>query len=131
MERIVGTGIDLVECKRIEQLAERYGQRFLARVFTPAERQYCLNRRRKWEHLAGRFAAKEAVLKLLGIGWAGNVAWTDMEITNNEQGQPQVSLAGYTAQLADEKGINRILISITHTAGHALAQAIGIARGSQ
>jgi len=126
MQQIVGNGIDLVECRRIRKLADRYGKRFLDRVFTAAEQQYCLNRRRRSEHLAGRFAAKEAILKLLGIGWAGNVAWTDMEITNNQQGGPCVKLTGYTAKLAAEKHIDRILVSITHTAEHAVASAIGV-----
>ena len=128
MEQIVGSGIDLVECHRIKQLADRYGSKFLERIFTHTEQQYCLAKRRKWEHLAGRFAAKEAILKLLGVGWTGKVAWTDMEITNNSRGQPQVSLSGYTVQLAGQMDIDRILVSISHTSQHAIASAIGVSK---
>ena len=128
MEQIVGSGIDLVECRRIQQLASRYGERFLARIFTASEQRYCLARRRKWQHLSGRFAAKEAILKLLGVGWAGKVAWTDMEITNDLQGRPEAKLTGYTEQLARDKGIDKILVSISHTADHAIASAIGISQ---
>ena len=98
MGRILGHGIDLIECRRIEELAERHGERFLRRVFTEAELKYCLDRAHRWQHLAGRFAAKEAVLKALGTGWRGQIAWTDVEVTNDPLGRPTVRLDGDAEQ---------------------------------
>src|SRR5689334_16629057 len=86
---ILGHGIDIVETARIRRLVEEHGQHFLDRVFTPGEQAYCArNPKRRYEHLAGRFAAKEAVLKVLGTGWRGGIAWTDIEITKEPSGQP-------------------------------------------
>lgn len=126
MSRIIGHGVDLVECHRIQQLAERYGRRFLERIFTKDELDYCLSRKRKWEHLAGRFAAKEAVLKVLGTGWAGQIAWTHIEIRNDTAGRPGVELSGYTNDLAQKLGVKEILVSISHTSDHAIASAVAV-----
>ncbi len=126
MSKILGHGIDLVECNRIRELADRYEDRFLRRVFTESELAYCLPRKRKWEHLAGRFAVKEAVLKVLGTGWRNKIAWTDMEITNDPSGQPRVCLTGESREICRKLGITTILISISHTETHAAASAIGI-----
>ena len=122
---VVSHGIDMVECRRVRELIDRYGQRFLARVFTPAELEYCCGRKRQVEHLAGRFAAKEAVLKVLGTGWRGGISWTDVEVRNDSFGRPSVRLAGPCRRIADECGLADILISITHTDTHAIASAIG------
>jgi len=84
----IAHGIDLVDCPRIEKMLERHGQRFLERVFTPLEQDYAKKNKNRTEKLAGRFAAKEAVLKLLGTGWRGTIAWTDIEVVNNAAGQP-------------------------------------------
>jgi len=122
---IVGHGIDLVETARLRRLAQDHGQHFLDRCFTPAEQAYCAaNRKRYFEHLAGRFAAKEAVLKALGTGWRAGIAWTDVEVINSHGGQPQVRLTGQCARIAAERGIDRWLISISHVETHALASAI-------
>jgi len=126
MSDLRGHGIDLVECDRIRLLAERHGDRFLRRVFTDKELAYCLPRRRKWEHLAGRFAVKEAILKVLGTGWRDKIAWTDMEILNDPSGQPRLSLTGETLDICRKLGISRIDISISHTERYATASAIGI-----
>lgn len=126
MNEIVNQGIDLVECDRIRQLVERYGDRFLERIFTRRELDYCLDRRRKWEHLAGRFAAKEAILKVLGTGWRDKIAWTDMEIFNDPSGQPLATLTGESAEICRKRGIGHIFISISHTAHYAVASAIGV-----
>ncbi len=126
MSEIIGHGIDIVECERIHRLAERYGQRFLERIFTENERRYCLSKKRKWEHLAGRFAAKEAILKVIGTGWRGEIAWTDMDIVRDPSGQPRVILSGETQAIAESLGIRQILISISHTEHYATASAIGI-----
>jgi len=123
---IVGHGIDLVDCQRLRRALELHGERFLARVLTERERAYVLSKRDSVPHLAGRFAAKEAILKVLGTGWRGQIAWTDMEIVNDANGQPVVKLSGQCARIAEDKGITRILVSITHTSSHAAATAIGV-----
>ena len=128
---IVGHGIDIVETARIKKLVEDHGERFLERVFTPLERQYCArNSKRQFEHLAGRFAAKEAVLKVLGTGWRGGIAWTDIEIRPEPSGQPKVYLTGESLRIATELGITRWHVSISHIETHATASAIGM-RGEQ
>ena len=123
---IVGHGIDIVETARIERLAREHGQRFLDRCFTPAEQEYCSrNERRRCEHLAGRFAAKEAILKVIGTGWSGGISWTDIEILPTPAGSPVVTLSGETAAIAGRLGITRWFISISHIETHATASAIG------
>ncbi|KPK80572.1 MAG: hypothetical protein AMJ81_11825 [Phycisphaerae bacterium SM23_33] len=102
----------------------RYRQRFLERVYTPAELKYCLGRKRELEHLAGRFAAKEAVLKVLGTGWRKGINWTDVEILNDPSGQPRVSLHGRCLEVAQARNIREILISISHIETHAIASAV-------
>jgi len=124
----VAHGIDLVDFPRIEELVRRHGERFLARVFTPAEQDYAEANKNTMEKLAGRFAAKEAVLKLLGTGWRGKIAWTDIEVINNSAGQPEVTLTGEVARIAEQLGIGQISISITHTANFAIASAVALAR---
>jgi len=123
---IIGHGIDIVETARIAALAEEHGERFLERCFTARELEYCQQRnRRYYEHLAGRFAAKEAVLKVLGTGWSGGIAWTDVEIVRTASGQPTVELSGECRRVAEERGINRWHLSISHIGTHATASAIG------
>ncbi len=126
MNEVISHGIDLVECDRIQEIADRYGDRFLRRVFTTRELDYCLPRKRKWEHLAGRFAAKEAILKVLGTGWREKIAWTDMEVVNLPGGQPQVTLTGEPVEICRKLGITKILLSISHTVHYAVASAIGV-----
>ena len=123
----VAHGVDMVECDRMRQIVRRHGQRFLRRIFTPAELDYCLAKRRSIEHLAGRFAAKEAVLKDLVTGWQKGINWTDVEINNSPSGRPLVNLTGLCRKLADEQGLAGILISISHVGSHAIASAIGTA----
>ncbi len=125
--KIVGQGLDLIECERVAVVVERHGQRFLDRVLTPCEQAYCNTHRDAIPRIAGRFAAKEAILKMLGTGWRGKIAWTDMEITNDPAGRPQVALTGHTARISTEQGIFRVLVSITHTPNYAAATAIGLA----
>jgi holo-[acyl-carrier protein] synthase len=124
---ILGHGIDIVETRRIADLLENHGERFLERCFTPAEREYCYrNTRRHIEHLAGRFAAKEAVLKVLGTGWRGGIAWTDIEILPEPSGQPKIRLSGECLKIAKKLGISRWHVSISHIETHATASAIGM-----
>jgi holo-[acyl-carrier protein] synthase len=123
---LIGHGIDLVEIARIRRLHDEHGQHFLDRVFTPAEQKYCTdNPKRYFEHLAGRFAAKEAVLKVLGTGWRGKIAWTDIEVIRDPSGQPGIQLSGECARIAANLGINRWLVSLSHIETHATASAIG------
>ena len=124
---IVGHGIDIVETARIRHLHEEHGQHFLDRVFTTEEQEYCLaNPKRYFEHLAGRFAAKEAVLKVLGTGWRGGIAWTDIEVAKEPSGQPRIVLTGECARIANQLGIARWHVSISHIETHATASAIGL-----
>jgi len=128
---IVAHGIDLVDCSRIEAMIERHGERFIQRVFTAAEQAYAEANKNKIEKLAGRFAAKEAILKLMGTGWRGKIAWTDIEIINNSIGQPEVTLAGEVEKIAGKLGIKHISVSITHTANFAVASAVALAQSNE
>ncbi|MCY2932192.1 MAG: holo-ACP synthase [Planctomycetota bacterium] len=119
-------GVDLVDCQRLGEAIERHGQRFLERVYTPLELAYCQGRKRELEHLAGRFAAKEAVLKVLGTGWREGIAWTDIEVRNDVAGRPEIVLQGRCAEIAAGQGLVKILVSISHIATHAIASAIGL-----
>jgi holo-[acyl-carrier protein] synthase len=128
---IVAHGIDLVDCPRIEQMIQRHGERFIKRVFTAAEQAYARKNKNEVEKLAGRFAAKEAILKLIGTGWRGKIAWTDIEIINNAAGQPEVTLGGEVKKIADKLGIEHISVSITHTANFAIASAVALAQSNE
>ena len=124
---ILGHGIDIVETERIKKLAEHHGQHFLDRVFTAEEQRYCAaSPKRYYEHLAGRFAAKEAVLKVLGTGWRGGIAWTDIEVVKETSGQPRIVLSGECERIAKGLGICRWHVSISHIETHATASAIGL-----
>ena len=126
--RIVGHGIDLVETERVANMLAEHGDRFLLRVFTEGERRYAdANASRRLEHLAGRFAAKEAVLKVLGTGWSGGIAWTDAEVVREASGKPTIRLHGRAAGVAAELGITAWWLSISHVRAHAMASAIGVA----
>jgi len=125
---IIAHGIDLVDFQRIEDMAKRHGGRFLDRVFTEAEQAYAKTNRNGMEKLAGRFAAKEAILKLMGTGWRGEIAWTDIEIINTPSGRPQVNLSGEVKKIAKKLGIKHISVSITHTANFAIASAVATAK---
>jgi holo-[acyl-carrier protein] synthase len=124
--KIVAHGIDLVDFPRIEEMINRHGDRFINRVYTAAEQNYADKNKNRVEKYAGRFAAKEAILKLIGTGWRGKIAWTDIEVINNSSGQPQVTLDGEVKKIADKLGISQISISITHTANFAIASAVAI-----
>jgi len=128
---IVAHGIDLVDCPRIEAMIERHGERFIQRVFTANEQAYAEANKNEIEKLAGRFAAKEAVLKLMGTGWRGKIAWTDVEIINNSSGQPEVNLGGEVEKIAGKLGIKHISVSITHTANFAIASAVALTQSNE
>ncbi len=123
---VIAHGIDLVECVRIKRILEHHRQRFLDRVLTPLEQQRSKVYKDPIPFIAGRWAAKEAILKMIGTGWRGKISWTDMEILPDDLGQPVVALTGETARIAAAKGIRRVLISITHTEHTAAASAMGL-----
>lgn len=124
---IVGVGVDLVEVARVRSALEnpRTGLRFRSRVFTEKEIEYCEGKRHgKYPSYAGRFAAKEAVMKALGRGWSSDVNWLDIEILPGAGGKPEVWLKNRTSDLAQRLGIKQLSISITHTKGYAMAYLI-------
>ena len=127
---VVGIGTDIVECLRIAQMIERHGELFLNRVYTDHEIQYCSARRAATQHYAGRWAAKEAVLKALGTGWTQGIRWRDIEIRNNRAGKPTVALAGGARRVCEQLAIGEMLISISHCHTHATALAIAVAAQS-
>jgi holo-[acyl-carrier protein] synthase len=125
--RIIGHGIDMVETARIARMLGEHGDRFLERCFTGGERDYACDKKRMIEHLAGRFAAKEAILKVLGTGWRHGIAWTDAEVVREPSGKPTVRLHGKCEEVAAELGITEWWVSISHVETHAIASAIGVA----
>lgn len=124
--RIVAHGVDLAHCPRIQRIWNDHGERFLRRVYTQKEQAYCLDCKDPVVRLAGRFAAKEAVMKVLGTGWRGGVEWTDIETLPDPLGKPLVTLSGRTAELARTLGVSHVLLSISHSGEYALASAIGV-----
>ena len=122
---IIGHGIDLVDTARIAQMLEAHEPRFLQRCFTSGEIAYCdANPKRKAEHLAARFAAKEAIYKALGTGRAEGITWTEAEVMRDTNGRPSVKLTGKAAKVARELGITRWHLSLTHIESHAMASVI-------
>ena len=125
---IVSVGVDMVEVGRIQKALEdrAIGKRFRDRVFTPEEICYCERKkgRGKYESYAGRFAAKEAVMKALGRGWSGKVTWLNIEVVRAKGGRPEIALHNETSALGQEQRIRRFALSITHTNDHALAYVI-------
>ena len=121
---ILGSGIDLVEIGRIQQSLERYGQRFLNRVYTSAEQAYCLRKRKAAESLAARFAAKEAGAKALGTGISRGVNWLEIEVTREPGGRPTLRFHGRAAEIAARLGVVHTALSITHTSDLSMANVI-------
>ncbi|WP_417731088.1 holo-ACP synthase [Rosistilla oblonga] len=123
---VLGIGTDIVECERIEKMIQKHGELFLNRVYTSGEIQYCSERKAATEHYAGRWAAKEAVLKALGTGWSRGIRWTDIEVLNEPGGKPRIALAGEARKLCEELRLNEVQISISHCRSHATAFAIAV-----
>jgi holo-[acyl-carrier protein] synthase len=121
---IVGLGVDISEVDRIQEAMSRHGQRFLERVFTPAEIAYCNRHRNCAERFAGRFAAKEAAMKALGTGWSNGVRWVDIEVTRLPSGQPTLTLHGAARRVGEHLGMRHASLSITHSGNTAFAQVI-------
>jgi holo-[acyl-carrier protein] synthase len=121
---IIGSGIDMVEIRRIQHSVDRFGSRFLKRVYTPAEQTYCLRKRNAAESLAARFAAKEAGAKALGTGISYGVNWLEIEVVRAPNGRPSLRFHGRAAQIAARLGMANAALSLTHTAELALASVI-------
>jgi holo-[acyl-carrier protein] synthase len=123
---VVSIGTDIIECVRIAQMIEKHGEIFLQRVFTQREIVYCSSRKAATQHYAGRWAAKEAALKVLGTGWAKGIQWTDVEVVNEASGAPKLVITGKAAVIARELGIREVIISISHCRSYATAFATGL-----
>jgi holo-[acyl-carrier protein] synthase len=121
---IVGTGVDLAEVPRIRASIERYGEKFIRRIYTPAEIAYVERKANKFERYAARFAAKEAGMKAIGTGWRRGVRWQDFEVANLPSGKPTLLLHGVAARFAEKLGVKNISLSITHTAELGMAHVI-------
>jgi holo-[acyl-carrier protein] synthase len=121
---IVGTGVDLAEVPRIRASIERFGARFIERIYTPAEIAYVERKANRWERYAARFAAKEAGMKAIGTGWRHGVRWQDFEVANLPSGKPTLRLYGVAARVAENLGVRNVSLSLTHTAELGMAHVI-------
>ncbi len=121
---IVGTGLDLAEVPRIKASIERYGEKFIHRIYTAAEIAYVERKANKFERYAARFAAKEAGMKAIGTGWRRGVTWQDFEVANLPSGKPTLRFHGVAARFAEALGVKNVSLSITHTAELGMAHVI-------
>jgi holo-[acyl-carrier protein] synthase len=121
---VLGLGFDTTDIPRVAEVYDRYGERFLRRLFTDGEIAYCMRRRNPVPHLAGRFAAKEATMKALGTGHSRGVLWKDVEVIRAPGGPPQLRLHGAAARRAGEMNVQRSLLTITHSDALAMAQVL-------
>jgi len=124
MSRIVGVGVDIVEVDRVRRLIVRHGERFLRRVFTDQEVQYCQRAVHSAQRFATRFAAKEAVLKALGVGWQKGVSFREVEVRINKLGAPSVELGGRALEISRSLSVERLFISLSHDRNYAVALAV-------
>ena len=118
----MGIGIDITEVDRIESLAAQHEQ-FLTRVYTEREIGYCSRKKNKYQHFAARFAAKESVLKALGVGWSQDIKWTDIEVVNDSSGRPRINTYGAVKKLVEQRKVKEILVSLSHISHYAIASA--------
>jgi holo-[acyl-carrier protein] synthase len=121
---IVGTGVDLAEVDRIRHSIERYGARFIERIYTPREIAYVERKANRYERYAARFAAKEAGMKAIGTGWKHGVRWQDLEVANLPSGKPTLLLHGVAAIVAEKLGVKNVALSLTHTSALGMAHVI-------
>jgi holo-[acyl-carrier protein] synthase len=121
---IVGTGIDLAEVPRIRGAIERYGVKFIQRIYTPLEIAYVERKANRYERYAARFAAKEAGMKAIGTGWRHGVRWQDFEVANLPSGKPTLRFHGVAAEVANRLGVRNVSLSLTHTAETGMAHVI-------
>jgi holo-[acyl-carrier protein] synthase len=121
---IVGTGVDLAEVDRIGNAINRFGRRFIERIYTPLEIAYVESKVNRFERYAARFAAKEAGMKAIGTGWHYGVRWQDFEVANEPSGRPTLRFHGVAAEFAKKLGVKNVALSITHTKAMSLAYVI-------
>lgn len=121
---IVGSGIDIAEVPRIAAAIERFGERFLHRIFTEGEIRYCDSKANRVERYAARFAAKEAALKAIGTGWSRGVTWKDIEVRREPGGRPTIAFSGKAGEFAARLGVKRAALSLSHTKEQAIASVI-------
>ncbi|MEN8694615.1 MAG: holo-ACP synthase [Akkermansiaceae bacterium] len=122
--KLIGIGIDVVEVSRIRSSLDEFGERFLDRIFTDDEREYCERQKNPEIHYAARFAAKEAISKAFGTGIGKEIAWLDMEITRRESGEPEVKLTGSAKEFAKKRDVTQVMVSLTHAEHYAAANAV-------
>lgn len=122
--KIIGIGLDLVSIPRMRAITERWQDQFLTRLFTQAERDYCLRRATPYASLAARFAAKEAMLKALGTGWTGGIRWVDIQVVNDATGKPTAHVSGRVKELMADIGATAIHVSLSHEADYAIAEVV-------
>jgi len=120
---IKGTGIDIIEVARLKKMVEK-GNRFIEKVFTPSEIEYCRGKYRQEIHFAARFAAKEAFFKALGTGWRDGMAWTEISVVNDPLGKPEIILSGKTLEYFKKNNCRNLHLSISHTKEYAVASVI-------
>jgi len=128
---VIGIGTDITECLRIARMIERHGELFIHRVYTAEEIGYCQSRKQATQHFTGRWAAKEAVLKALGTGWIRGISWRDVEVLNEPGGRPLVLLRDGARKVAQDLGIQKILVSISHCRTHATAYAVALGKSTE
>lgn len=121
---ILEIGVDIVEVERIKEVCSKWDKRFEERVFTQGELAYCKRKKQPYQSLAARFAAKEALFKALGTGWSLSMCWKDVEITNDSLGKPNIILSGTTQQIAEKMGVEKAIVSLSHTKHYAVANVI-------
>lgn len=122
--RIIGIGVDLVDCNRIQNSIDRFGERFLKRVFTEGEIAYSNSMKFPARHLAARFAAKEALSKAFGTGIGKAMGWRDLDVRKKESGEPYVVLSGGAERMANEREVGRVWVSLSHTDESAMATIV-------
>ena len=124
--QILGIGTDIIECLRIGKMIEQHGELFLRRVYTDREIRYCQARKHATEHFAGRWAAKEAILKSLGTGWRRGLCWTDIEVRNDPSGKPHVLMCGAAKDQAQAIRVSDVLLTLAHCRAYAVAYAVAV-----
>ncbi|MDB4349879.1 holo-ACP synthase [Omnitrophica bacterium] len=126
---VLGSGVDIIEVERVKEAVKKWGDSFLKKIFTDKEIKYANSKRFVSQHLAARFATKEAVLKAFGGGWTRTLPWKDVEIINDKNGKPEIKLYREAKKIYDKKKIEKIVVSMSHTKSYAVANAILVKKG--
>ncbi|MDZ7270547.1 MAG: holo-ACP synthase [candidate division KSB1 bacterium] len=121
---VLGVGVDIIEIERVAEEIQRHGERFLKRVYAPEEVAYCEEKSYRAQHYAVRFAAKEATFKALGTGWQDGLSWQDVVLRNDAHGKPALALGGRARELAEQKGVARAHVSVSHCRTYAAAVVV-------